>query len=78
MTSQRSTPAASGGGVSIGNERKEDQDPTPNDAQLPDDDAVANEKPRKDRPAPAKEPSKDAPTFPTGSPENAPPGPASA
>jgi len=32
----------------------------------------------KHQPAPAQEPSKNAPTFPPGSPENVPPGPTSA
>ena len=50
------------------------QDPTPNDDT---DDGRVLEKGRKDKPAPEREPTKDAPPFAPGSPENAPPQPAS-
>jgi len=66
-----------GGAVSIGNERPEDQDPTPDDDELENQDTLVNIKRPERAPAPAMEPTKDAPSFPPGSPETVPPGPTS-
>ena len=74
MTTRHGFMMFCGGQVSIGNERIEDQDPTPNDDT---DDGRVLDKGRKDRPAPEREPAKDAPPFAPGSPENVPPQPAS-
>lgn len=44
MTTQRTTLVAIGGAVSIGNEREEDQDPTPDGEELPEDEEVEDVK----------------------------------
>jgi hypothetical protein len=40
MSMQRTTVVDCGGAISIGNEREEDQEPTPDGEELPEDDEV--------------------------------------
>ena len=60
-----------------GNQRAEDQHPNPKRAEPPNADESVLDKPRTNKPAPPHEPTKDAPSFPPGSPETVPPGPTS-
>lgn len=64
--------------MSIDNGRQRDPAKPSGNAPPPSDDPGAFDTPRKHQPAPAKEPTKNAPSFPPGSPETVPPGPTSA
>jgi len=52
MTTQRATQVRFGGAIAIGNEREEDQDPTPDGEELPQDDDEEEDVKRDPEPVP--------------------------